>query len=341
MAVYVAARQDRPSMPIDWTPFVELLRRPRRLLLTTHVRPDGDGLGSMLALAEALEALGKEVRMVIASTFPLRYAFLDPGHGIRPFEAPGEEYRDAEAVVVLDTGTWNQLGNFGPFLRGLAVPKAVIDHHLTQDDMASLRLVDTTAEATGRLAHEAIGALGVPLSSRMASNLFVAVAMDTGWFRHSNASPATFALASELVAAGARPDFLYDELFERNSLARLRLVGLVLERLTVVPGGQVAYTELRRDDYEATGATPQDSEDLVNYTRSVQGVEVGLFFMEQPRGGVKVSFRSRGAVDVARLAETFGGGGHRQASGAVVQTSLAEARARVLQAVATVLAPAS
>jgi phosphoesterase RecJ-like protein len=329
-------------MPIDWTPFVDFVRRHRRFLMTTHVRPDGDGIGSMLALTEALEALGKEVRLVVASTFPPRYAFLDPGRSVRYFEAPGEEYRDTEAVLVLDTGTWNQLGSFGNFLRGLAVDKAVIDHHLTQDDVADLRLVDTTAEATGRLAREAAAALGVPLSARMATNLFVALAMDTGWFRHSNTTPATFALASELVAAGARPEPLYEELFERNSLARLRLVGLVLERLTVVPGGQVAYTELRRGDYEATGATPQDSEDLVNYTRSVQGVEVGLFFMEQPRGGVKVSFRSRGAVDVARLAETFGGGGHRQASGAVLpNASLPEARARVLQAVATVLAPAS
>jgi bifunctional oligoribonuclease and PAP phosphatase NrnA len=329
-------------MPIDWTPFVEFVRPHQRFLLTTHVRPDGDGIGSMLALAEALEALGKEVRTVNASTYPPRYAFLDPDRRVRYFEAPGEEYRDTEAVVVLDTGTWNQLGSFGPFLKGLAVPKAVIDHHMTQDDLGALRLVDTTAEASGRLAHEAIRALGVPLSARMASNLFVAVAMDTGWFRHGNTTPATFALASELVAAGARPEPLYEELFERNSLARLRLVGLVLERLTVVPGGKVAYTELRRGDYEVTGATPQDSEDLVNYTRSVQGVEVGLFFMEQPRGGVKVSFRSRGAVDVARLAETFGGGGHRQASGAVLPTSsLTEARARVLQAIATVIAPAS
>ena len=280
--------------------------------------------------------------MTVASIYPPRYAFLDPGTRVRFFEGPGDEYRDADAVIVIDTGTWNQLGGFGNFLRGLPVEKAVIDHHLTQDDLGALRLVDATAEASGRLARQAVAALGVPLTASMAANLFVAVAMDTGWFRHSNASPATFALASELVAAGARPELLYDELFERNSLARLRLVGLVLERLTVAAGGRVAYTELRRDDYEATGATPQDSEDLVNYTRSVDGVEVGLFFMEQPRGGVKVSFRSRGAVDVARLAETFGGGGHRQAAGAILPAaSLDEARARVLAALAAVLAPAS
>jgi phosphoesterase RecJ-like protein len=328
-------------MPIDWTPFVEFVRAHRRFLLTTHVRPDGDGLGSMLALGEALQRLDKEVRMAVASAVPPRYDFLDPARRVARFEPPGEGFRDAEAVVVLDTGTWNQLGSFGPFLKSLPVPRAVIDHHLTQDDLGALRLVDTTAEATGRLARDAVAALGVPLTVTMASNLFVAVAMDTGWFRHGNTTPATFALASELVAAGARPEGLYEELFERNSLARLRLVGLVLERLTVTPGGRVAYAELRRGDYEATGATPQDSEDLVNYTRSVQGVEVGLFFMEQPRGGVKVSFRSRGAVDVARIAETFGGGGHKAASGAILQAPLDEARARVLHAVCSALAPAT
>src|SRR5690242_18457496 len=119
-------------MPIDWAPFVDFVRRHHRFLLTTHVRPDGDGLGSMLPLAEALEALGKEVRMTVASTYPPRYAFLDPGKRVRFFEGPGDEYRDADAVIVIDTGTWNQLGDFGNFLRGLPVDKAVIDHHLTQ-----------------------------------------------------------------------------------------------------------------------------------------------------------------------------------------------------------------
>ncbi len=113
----------------------------------------------------------------------------------------------------------------------------------------------------------------------------------------------------------------------------------MLERLRLECGGRVALTEIRRGDYEATGSTPQDSEDLVNYTRSIAGVEVGLFFMEQPRGGVKVSFRSKQDVDVARLAEQFGGGGHRLASGAILETTLAEARARVLGAVRAALDP--
>jgi bifunctional oligoribonuclease and PAP phosphatase NrnA len=130
---------------------------------------------------------------------------------------------------------------------------------------------------------------------------------------------------------------LYEQLFEQNSLPRLRLKGLMLERLQVTDGGRVAYSEIRRSDYGATGALPADTEDLVNYTVSLAGVEVGLFFMEQPRGGVKVSFRSRARVDVAQLAEQFGGGGHRPAAGAILETTLDEARARVLRAVADAL----
>jgi phosphoesterase RecJ-like protein len=325
-------------MPLDWSSFVDLVRKHQRFLLTTHVRPDGDGIGSMLALAEALNGLGKKTQLVIMSVFPTRYHFLDPGQRIEQFDPPGDRWCGAEAVVVMDTGTWGQLGSFGDFLRGLSVPKVVIDHHLTQDDLGALRLIDTTAEATGRLAYEAIKALGAPITPGSAGALFAALAMDTGWFRHSNTTPATLKLAAELVGAGAKPAELYDLLFEQNTLARLKLMGLVLGRLEVLENGLAACSEIRRDDYAATGALPQDTEDLVNFTRSIIGVEVGLFFMEQPRGGVKVSFRARSRIDVARLAEQFGGGGHRLAAGATLETTLPEARARVLHAVHLALA---
>jgi phosphoesterase RecJ-like protein len=325
-------------MPVNWSPFVDLVRLHQRFVLTTHVRPDGDGLGSILAMDEVLTGMGKDVRLVIASTFPQRYRFLDPAGRIRPFALPGEEYRDADVVVVMDTGTWNQLGDFGPLLRSLPAKKAVIDHHQTQDDLGAIRFVDTSAEATGRLAFEAIQALGVPLTATTASRLFVALAMDTGWFRHSNATAPTFALAAELIRAGARPELLYEKLFEESTLPRQLLIGVVLERdrLQVTHEDRVAHSYIRRSDYAATGAVPQDSEDLINYIRCIGGVEVAVFFMEQPRGGVKVSFRSR-HVDVAKVAERFGGGGHRLASGATLETTLDDARARVLDAVGNVL----
>ena len=323
-------------MPIDWSPFVELVHRHRKFLLTTHVRPDGDGLGSMLALANTLEQMGKSTRMVVASVLPPRYDFLDPTRRVSRLQAPGDEYRDADAVIVLDTGTWNQLGDFGALMRELARPGAVIDHHLTQDDLAATRFVDVSAEATGRLVYEAILALGAPLSAESAHCLFVALAMDTGWFRHSNTTPATFALAGELVERGARPTAAYEMLFEQATPGRLKLTGMVLSRLQVSADGKICHTEIHKGDYSATGSVPQDSEDMVNYTRSVAGVEVGLFFMEQPRGGVKVSFRSR-RVDVAKVAELFQGGGHRLAAGAILETTLDDARRQVLAAVSDAL----
>jgi bifunctional oligoribonuclease and PAP phosphatase NrnA len=337
MPYSIRSPEVRALMALDWAPFVAFVHQHQRFLLTTHIRPDADGLGSQLALAEVLRRLGKEVRLVIASSWPPRYDFLDPGRRIQRFTPPGDAWRDVDAVVILDTGTWKQLGDdFGPFLASLPAAKVVIDHHVSQDDLGATRFVDTTAEATGRLVHEAAAALGAPLDEATASYLFAAVATDTGWFRHPNATAATFALAERLVEAGARPTPLYEKLYEQNTLPRLKLMGLALERLRVTAGGRVAYSEILRDDYPATGAVPQDTEDLVNYPRSLVGVEVGLIFMEQPRGGVKVSFRAR-TVDVAKVAEQFGGGGHRLASGATLDLPLAEAQARVLAAVEAAL----
>jgi phosphoesterase RecJ-like protein len=323
-------------MPLDWSPFVEFVRRNDRFLIMTHVRPDGDALGSELALAAALRAAGKSARAVIAGKLPPRYHFLDGEPPIERFHPPGDGFRDAGAVIVVDTGTWNQLGEFGPFLRTLAVPKLVIDHHRTQDDLGAVRLVDTSAEACGRLVREAITALGVPLTASMATALFIALAMDTGWFHHGSTTAATFDLAAELVRAGAQPDPIYELLYERNTLARMRLMGLVLDRLRTVADGRVAVSEVMLPDYEATGAVPGDTEDLVNLTRGLEGVEVGVLLIEQRTGGVKVSFRSRTA-DVSKVAERFGGGGHRLASGATVAGPIEEVRDRVLQAVVMAL----
>ncbi|HEY1380230.1 MAG TPA: bifunctional oligoribonuclease/PAP phosphatase NrnA [Gemmataceae bacterium] len=318
-------------MPLDWSPLVAFVHRHHRFLLTTHVRPDCDGLGSMLALGEALEALGKQVVRVIPSPMPPKYGFLDPTGVVEVF-APSARYRDCDAIIVLDTGTWNQLADVGPFVRESPAEKVVIDHHRTQDDLGAARFVDVTAEATGRLAHEAIAALGVPLTKTMAHHLFAAVATDTGWFRHPNATKPTFYLAGDLVGEGAELTPLHEELYERDTLERLKLKARVLDRVTTAAGGRVAYSWVRLADFPETGAIPPDTEDMIN-EYNLPGAEVRLFFVEQAGGAVKVSFRARRA-DVSKLAEQFGGGGHRLASGATVPGPLAEARERVLAAAA-------
>ncbi len=328
-------------MSLDWSPLVELIHRHDRFLLMTHVRPDADGLGSQLALAEALRTLGKTARVVIASPLSPRYEFLNPtGMEIENFHPPGKEFCDCGAVFVMDTGTWNQLDDFGPFLEEFPGPKVVIDHHRTQDDLGAIRFVDTSAEATGRMSYEIIMALGVKLTSSMAHNLFMALALDTGWFRHPNTTPETFKLAEELARAGANPPPLYEQLFECAPVSRLRLVGVALDRLQTVESGRVAYTEVFLKDYATTGAVPGDTEDLINYPRSIDGVEVACLFIEQLEGGTKISFRSK-ALDVSKIAEKFGGGGHKLASGARDERDLPTTRDAVLRAINDALARAA
>jgi len=315
---------------VDWSPLVAFLRTHDRPLLMTHIRPDGDGLGAQLALADALKAQGMQPRVCIASVLPPRYRFLDPDRKvIEDFRKPLRPLDDCNAIVVMDTGTWNQLGDFAEYLKASPLPRVVIDHHRTQDDLGGQAFVDIDAEATGRLSFEIIEALGAPLSPAAANHLFLALAHDTGWFRHSNTTPATFALAERLTTAGANPTALYEKLFETSSLARYRLVGKALERLQTRAGGRIAFTEILLADYPATGAVPGDTEDMIDYPRSIEGVEVALLFIEQADGGTKISFRSR-AADVSRLAEALGGGGHKLAAGARVKESLASVRDRVL-----------
>lgn len=324
-------------MPLDWTPLVDVVSRCQRFAITTHVRPDPDALGSQLAIGTVLEAMGKQTHLVISSKWPPRYDFMDPARRIARYPADGVDYSSFDAIIVVDTGTWNQIGDFGECMRTSKAVKVVIDHHVSQDDLGAIRLVDVSAEAAARLIVEAVDALRQPITSEIANSLFAALATDTGWFRHRNTTPATFALAERLAKHGADPNALYEAIYENNKLPRLRLLGLVLQRLQLLEGGKIAVTEVRREDYEVTGAIPQDTEDMVQHTRSIAGVEVGLFFLEQPAGGVKVSFRARSLVNVAAVAEKFGGGGHKLASGAILMCSLEETKRRVLGEVSKAL----
>ena len=323
-------------MPIDWSPLADLIAKYDRFLVTTHVRPDGDALGSEVGMVGLLRQKGKDVRAVNTSQTPPRYDYLDPdgtlfehfGTAVQP-----EDLKDREVLVILDLSSWGQLGDMAGFIRGFPGPRVVVDHHVSQDDLGAVFLKDTTAEATGSLVARAVDALGATMTPEMATGLLTAIAMDTGWFHHPSTTPTTLRTAAGLLEAGAEVDNVYRLLFERNTLGRLRMMGQSLANLRTDLDGRIAYASVSLEDFQATGAIPADTEDLVDYTVSIRGVEVGLLFIEQKRGGVKLSVRTRSGFDCAKLAANFGGGGHRAAAGATLNESLPAAVEKVLAAV--------
>ena len=326
-------------MNIDWEPLIELIGKSQRFVLTSHVRPDADAVGSELALAMALEQLGKNVRIINPSALGAHLEFLDPDHRVETFANPVtfDEAVDTDVHIVLDTSAWIQLGKMDKVIRKTAAQKVIVDHHVSSDSLGAQQFKDPQAEATGSLVFGLINALGAEVTKPIATALYCAIATDTGWFRFSSTTGETMRIIGSLVDFGASPAEIFALLYEQNSLARVHLAGRVLSRVEVVGEGRLAYTFVEWKDFEQLGAHPSDTEDLVNECLKIAGTECALIAVEQRTKQVKFSLRSRSGVDVAAIAEKFGGGGHRQASGAMVAGPLPTAVERVLAAMKTAL----
>lgn len=322
-------------MAVDWPAFVDIINSHQRFLLTSHIRPDCDALGSELGMAGVLRALGKDVRIVNGHPTPPNLAFIDPRQEILVIDKDVrmDELEDVEVLIVLDTSAWAQLGPMGEVVRQTKAMKLVVDHHVGEDDLGATLFKNTSAEAAGRLVAEAAEHLGVELTSEISRPLFAAIATDTGWFRFASVDSDTYRLGARLIDAGARPDEIYGSLYEQDKLGRVRLRGLVLTRIETERDGELAYTYIERDDFERTRALPSDTEDLVNLVLAVQGTQVAVIFIGQLSGGYKVSFRSRCHLDCSQVAGGFGGGGHKAAAGAFLDGDLETVKAKVLDAV--------
>lgn len=322
-------------MSLNWSRFVSLIEGHGQFVLTSHIRPDADALGSELGLAGVLESLGKTVRIVNADPCPPNLQFLDPDGRLHVLgrDATVSQVREAEALIVLDTSAWGQLGAMGDVLRDFPGAKLVLDHHVSADDLGAEVFKNVQAEATGRLVIEAAEKLGVELTAEMARPLLAAVTTDTGWFRFASTTGDALRYAARLLDAGASPSELYAELYERDTLARLKLMGLVLARTVAEVGGRLVYTCVTQEDFRQTGAVPSDTEDVINLTLRVRGSEVAAMFTELPEPRIKVSLRSRAGFDCSRLTERFGGGGHRAAAGVTLSGTLAEVTAQILDAI--------
>ncbi len=325
----------RAAPLVDWSRFAAIIAENQRFLLTTHIRPDCDALGSSLALVLILEALGKEATIVLGYEVPSNLKWLDRRGRIKRLgrDIAREDIDAFDVLIVLDTSAWAQLSHMEEVVRSFGGPKLVIDHHVSSDELGAVTFTDSHTEATGRLVADAAEHLGVELTAELATMLFAAVATDTGWFRFASTTSQTYRLAARLVDAGAKPSEIYAELYEKETLTRLQLIGRVMARARTDLDGRLIYTWIERADFETTAALPTDSEDVINMTLAVGGTEGAVILAEQPGGTFKVSFRSRCQMDCAKVAEQFGGGGHKAAAGATIKGDLEVVLKQALDAV--------
>ncbi len=320
-------------MNVDWARFCEVIKQANNIVLTSHIRPDCDALGSELGMAGVLRALGKKVRIVNGQATPDNLAFIDPkqeimciGQDIQP-----DEIADIDLHMILDTSAWVQLGPMADVIRNSSCKKIIFDHHQDEDDIDAELFKNTSAEAVGRMVVEAAEHLGVELTPEISMPLFAAISTDTGWFRFPSVTEITYEIAAKLVRGGAVPANIYGDLYERETVGRVRLRGIVLSRIKVELEGRLAYTHILREDYEETGAHPTDTEDLINLALRIEGTKFAVIMIEQVTGGFKMSFRSRCGVPCNEVAAHFGGGGHKAAAGAFIDEPFENVQSKVLE----------
>lgn len=305
------------------------LGRARRVVLTTHAKPDGDALGSVIALAQALEKQGVTAERWIMPPLPENLKILNGTHAplhFRATEADPPPAGEPDLIVVLDTGSWSQLGPMRGWLEPRCGRVVVIDHHLHGDVPAGMRFVDTQAAATCQIVADLIDLMGCPFDRTIADALYVGVASDTGWFRFSNVTPRVHLLAARLLELDVGHAALHLKLERSERLQKLLLMTRALGSMELLAGGTAVLMTLRTSDFKATGAHQEETERIIDLPQAVEEVQLVALLTEVDESNVRISFRSKPgevAIDVNLLARRFGGGGHARAAGAKVNQPLA------------------
>ena len=323
---------------------LDVLATRKRVLVTTHVRPDGDALGSSVALILGLRAKGIDAELLVLSKLPRKYAFVVEENAVRVHDADAgwpaalADLSRFDALAVCDTGTWNQLPGLKERVAGWDVPKLVIDHHLTQEDWATSKLVVTQAAAAAEVVGELLERWGVGLTPAIGSALFLGISSDTGWFQFANTRPQTFRLAAKLVEAGVDTDRMYQLLYQNERAERIALQTRAQQSLELLASGRLAVMRVTRQDFADTGGSTADTENVINLPLQIRTVQASILLTDPPEGGaIRVSLRSKGQVDVARLAEQFAGGGHARAAGLKFAGTMSAARDAVVAAMEAAL----
>jgi bifunctional oligoribonuclease and PAP phosphatase NrnA len=313
------------------TPIVEAIRARSTFVLSSHARPDGDAIGSELAMAFALEALGKVVTVVNRDPVPGPLAAF-PGAGrIRIADRVDEVF---DAAIIMECSSLDRTGVAG--LDGSYLIN--VDHHQGNTGYGQVNWFDASAAACAEMVYDLIVALGVPLTPVIATHLYVGILTDTGSFHYSSISARTFDICRVLVEAGLDPPRVARAVFDSNTLGRLRLFGAVLSAIELEHDGRLAVMRVDHAMTSRAGGTYEDTEGLINLPLTVKEIRASVFFKELGPTDFRVSLRSKGSIDVAAVARQFGGGGHRNAAGCTVSGDYASARAAIVAAMAPAIA---
>ncbi len=312
-----------------------VLREHQRFAILGHVRPDGDALGSQLALALSLQQLGKNVRVWNEDGMLEKYSFLPRSELLTK---PPSTAADVDVAIALDTAIQNRLGTALTAIRSAKI-WINIDHHLSNPGYGDLVIVDPSAPATGEIIFNLIKSQGLPFNHDIAENLYAAISTDTGSFQYPKTSARTFEIAAELVRSGGLDvGRISQQLYENYPRRRLELLRELLRTTRFEFGDRAASFSLTSKTGADLAVLPEDNEGLIDYLRAIRGVIVAVFFEELADGKVRVSMRSKDeAVDVCAICQKFGGGGHTLAAGARVRGSLAEVEEKVLEEIREVL----
>lgn len=315
----------------SFTQIGEIFRNHTSFVLISHVRPDGDAIGSQLALGFALLAAGKTVRMINEDGLPENLAFMA---GSERIETPPAEPLDVEVAIALDTATKPRLGDKALHAASKAKIWLNIDHHVSNPRYGDVNLIDSTSPATGQILYELITALDLPMPAESRDAIYVAVSTDTGSFQYPSTTAKTYDLAADLVRRGLDVGTINSSTYDNHPYRRVELMRALLNTLERSTDGLVAHWEMRDQTRVDLALTPDDSEGLIDIIRAIRGVQVAVFFEELPDGKIRVSMRSKDRrLNVSDIALEFGGGGHALAAGIRMKGPLENAKPLVLDAI--------
>lgn len=310
---------------------LSIIQSRHRFAITSHIRPDGDALGSELGLMLTLESLGKDATIINRDAVPERFRVLPCSDRVKVHDGLDTEY---DAVFVLECGSIERTG-----LKGFDSQFVVnIDHHHSTQPYASLNWIDENACAVGEMVYRLIKGLNVAITAEIATNIYTAVLTDTGSFQFSSTTAETFRMAADLAECGADVAGIARDVFYSNPITKINSMRVMLQRLEMQCGGRLVWTAITRDDMTRYNCQEEDVDGLVNYPLTIAGVDVAVFFRELENGTFRVSLRSKDSIDVCQIATQFGGGGHRNASGCTLPGPLESVRDRLLPMVAASLA---